>query len=100
VSGLLHMLRKGERMITEEMRKGRIIGDFLSLTNSSDNHKLFVEMVKSMHRSLQQQFMGAVWMLIKSWAKDFEDGNYDLRNEETCKVCDEIVEKVGHERFP
>jgi len=56
VSGLLHMLRKGERMITEEMRKGRIIGDFLSLTNSSDNHKLFVE--------------------------------------------DEIVEKVGHERFP
>lgn len=42
------------------------------------------------HRTSQQTTMRLVINLIKSWALMYQERNFDLRNEATCRICAEI----------
>ncbi len=58
-------------------------------------HDSFVKQITHRaHRTLQQSIGKLVFALIKGWAEMFDSGQYDLRNEHTCKVCKEIVSKL------
>ena len=37
------------------------------------------------HRTLQQSFGGGVLLTIDGWADAYQDGTYDLRNEDICR---------------
>ena len=55
--------------------------------------KVFVEKVTlRLHRSLQQSVFRLFYRCIRSWSECYDNGNYDLRNEATCKLSHEIVE--------
>jgi len=63
-----------------------------SFVNSFDDtsKKEFAKNMASLHRTLQQSFMNVVVSFIIEEAKNYESGNYDLRNEFTCKMAHEI----------
>ena len=71
-----------------------------SLSNFVNNYdrsgnKVFVEyIVHRTHRSLQQSVFRLFYACIKEWSKCYEDHNYDPRNENTCRMCSEIVETM------
>lgn len=53
------------------------------------------KIVRNEHRTNQQMIAAGVFALIKQWAEDYKSGNYDLRNEETCRVAFNMVDKVN-----
>lgn len=59
--------------------------------------KEFVEFVMMDHRTLQQSMMRLFLGCIKAWAEKAEKGEYDLRNEQTCKLCQKIVARFDNE---
>lgn len=58
-----------------------------------------VDATKRQHRTLQQAFMRFVVALLKDMAERAKSGQYDLRNEASVKLAQEIVEKVPYERL-
>lgn len=50
-----------------------------------------IEAMNREHRTIQQLFAPHVFALIENWAAQFRSGNFDLRNEETCRRCDELI---------
>ena len=59
----------------------------------------FVEEVEQLHRTLQQLLFGMIMALIQHWARAYEAGTYDERNEFTCRVAKMIVEAVPDMRY-
>ena len=57
----------------------------------------FVGCVMRDHRTLQQSMFRLFLGCIKEWAKKAEDGEYDLRNELTCKLAQKIVARFDDE---
>jgi hypothetical protein len=55
--------------------------------------------VKFEHRTNQQIIAGVVFALIKQWANDFENNNFDDRNKVTVTLSARIVEALGDD-FP
>ena len=51
------------------------------------------EALQGHHRTLQQSFTRVVIEYLKLQAQDYEDGHYDLRNEETCKWAHRLREE-------
>ncbi len=50
------------------------------------------------HRTLKQNFMRLMTHFIDEEAKNYDKGNFDDRNEATCKLCkkfQEILEREG-----
>lgn len=47
------------------------------------------------HRTRQQMFASFVLSVISKWAEKYDTQNYDLRNEETCRISSEIVSRMG-----
>ena len=63
--------------------------------------RVVVEVCNQEHRTLQQNFMAHVLVpLIKMWADMYDQGYYDLRNEETCKTCYELYKLLKNKVFP
>ncbi len=57
--------------------------------------------VQMQHRTLKQSFMRCfIVPIIKEFAKSYREGNYDLRNEATCKTCVELEEVLKDKGFP
>jgi len=70
----------------------REIADFVN--NMSCNTKAFVEAMGNEHRTLQQSFTSLCFEWIRHCSKKYEDKNFDLRNEWSCKVSNDILKKV------
>jgi hypothetical protein len=49
------------------------------------------ELTNREHRTLQQSAGGLMFKVIEKWAKDYEKGQYDGRNEYLLKTCSKIV---------
>ena len=49
------------------------------------------------HRTRQQLFASFVLSVISKWAESYASENYDLRNEETCRISSEIVSRMGED---
>lgn len=59
------------------------------------------EAIQPQHRTLKQGFMRDVIVpIINQFAKDYDNGYYDLRNESTVKVCKKLSETLEQEHFP
>ena len=43
------------------------------------------------HRTLQQNKMRLIVEMLKVWDEDFINNNYDIRNEQTCRVANKIM---------
>ena len=44
-----------------------------------------LESVSRLHRTEKQNLGSLVFALVGDWARDYESGNYDARNEATCR---------------
>jgi len=53
----------------------------------------FAEIITTDHRALQQYAFNTFIACMKIWAKNYEKGNYDARNQFTCKMSHEFIEK-------
>jgi len=51
-----------------------------------------LEAVSRLHRTEKQNLGSLVFALIGEWSRDFENGNYDARNEATCKMAFAMVQ--------
>ena len=69
------------------------------LTWSNDDLIHLSREVKREHRTNQQMIAGFVFQLIKQWANDFENNNFDDRNRATVTLSARIVEALGDD-FP
>lgn len=58
------------------------------------NKEEFIEEMSYEHRTLQQCFTNLCFAWIRKCAEKHDDGNFDARNEWSCKVSKQIVEKV------
>jgi len=62
--------------------------------NMSMDAKKFVEEMSNKHRTLQQTFSNLCFAWIRKCAENHQNKNFDLRNERSCKVALEILQKV------
>ena len=69
------------------------------LTWSNDDLIHLSREVKREHPTNQQLIAGFVFQLIKQWANDFENNNFDDRNKATVTLSARIVEALGDD-FP
>ena len=69
------------------------------LTWSNDDLIHLSREVKREHPTNQQLIAGFVFQLIKQWANDFENNNFDARNKATVTLSARIVEALGDD-FP
>jgi hypothetical protein len=84
--------------INERKRKERIkniVNDLFDELNKMGNEEKvgehFIEAIRYQHRTLQQNFFGHVVLpVIKDFAKRFDEGNYDMRNEASCSTAKKI----------
>ena len=65
-------------------------------TRKNDN-ELLANLITNDHRTLQQLTFNFMMICISKWAKAYEDGRYDLRNEYTCKKSYEIMKSLNNE---
>ena len=72
------------------------------LTNGGGDEyrKTFVGRLCSMHRTLQQKFIGEVVIpIVRNMANKLSNGDVDPRNEYACKVCKAMLNGIAKE-FP
>ena len=53
-----------------------------------------LEAVSRRHRTEKQNLGSLVFSLIGEWSRDYENGNYDARNEATCKMAFQMVHSL------
>ena len=77
-----------------------LVSDVLNVMGNRQFIKDFTEVIcHRTHRTLQQGVMGVATSLIAQWAEDFKAGNYDGRNEATCKLCNKIMESHAEDMW-
>jgi hypothetical protein len=59
----------------------------------------FADEIRRDHRTIQQSSARVIFTLIEKWGADFDSGNYDLRNEDTCRLCAGIMRRAGKKGF-
>ena len=65
----------------------------------STGSSFFSTEVKFEHRTNQQALAGVVFSLIKQWSNDFDNNNFDDRNNATVTLSSKIVKALGDD-FP
>jgi len=70
----------------------KAMSDFVN--NMTCDKDTFIETMGREHRTLQQSFTSLCFAWIRHCSKNFEDKNFDLRNEWSCKVSNEILKKI------
>ena len=82
----------------EGNKRAEEVAEVLSNFVNSYNRTYFTSFVDNIthrtHRTLQQLIFRLFYMCIKSWAVCYEKNEYDLRNEDTCRISSEIVEHL------
>ena len=51
--------------------------------------------VSRLHRTEKQNLGSLVFALVGEWARDYENGNYDARNEATCKRAFDMLQGLS-----
>ena len=85
--------------IMEETRGTILAKEFGNYANSfNPDREGFVKGIRNEHRTLQQEIMRTFVELVNAWSKDYEDGRYDLRNEQTVILANEFS-KIAKESY-
>ena len=79
----------------EKFERASQIADSLSSAGNQARYRDINEILESvsrLHRTEKQNLGSLVFALVGEWSRDFENGNYDARNEATCKMADAMVQ--------
>ena len=80
---------------TPEERATKAATDFMRAVNEmSFDNETFARAVRREHRTTQQAAMRTFVSVIRQWAADHETGNFDLRNQDTVAIANDIVQAV------
>lgn len=82
---------------TDVKKVGNLVEDYVN--NMGYEPEKLAQHFAGMHRTLQQCFMRVVICFLKIQAKAYEEGDYDLRNERTCKLCKDIVDRYSDDLY-
>jgi hypothetical protein len=86
-----------KQMTTDKKIDAKDVVKFLTWSN--DDLIYLSREVKREHRTNQQIIAGFVFQLIKQWSNDFDNNNFDARNQATVTLSAEIVKALGDD-FP
>jgi len=86
-------------MITAEDKENlkRIANELTGIVNGGrqEHYEYFIEQLNCKHRTLQQSFMRNIIIpMLKKWAGNLDKGWYDLRNQATCQLSQDIINKA------
>lgn len=85
-----------ERDLADEKWAGEAVQNLTNFVNKyTCPEKVFARLMMNEHRTLQQSTMRLFMATIEEWSKQ---EHYDLRNEQTIKICKKIMEALGDER--
>jgi hypothetical protein len=79
---------------TEKLQQAASVADALSSAGNRARYRdinEILEAVSRLHRTEKQNLGSLVFALIGEWSRDYESGNYDARNEATCKMAFNMV---------
>ena len=88
--------------LADGTKAGLFASDVVGFLRSCGYEKPLKELLEEVHfdhRTNQQAIAGVVFSLIKQWANDFENNNFDARNKATVTLSARIVEALGDD-FP
>ena len=87
--------KKANRAMNDLFDCVNVIGGEQEVTDA------MLDAVSHQHRTLKQAMMRAVIIpFINSFARTYEENNYDLRNEASCKLCHELKKITDRHRLP
>jgi hypothetical protein len=78
----------------DKKKLAKFVEDFSTAVNmfmGKEELKATASACCSDHRTLQQNKMRLIMEMLKVWDNDFVNGNYDMRNEQTCRVANKIM---------
>ena len=81
--------------VQEKFEQATQVADALSSAGNRARYRdinEILEAVSRLHRTEKQNLGSLVFALIGEWSRDYESGNYDLRNEATCKMAFNMVQ--------
>ena len=68
--------------------------NFLNFERDSSVLLTLVETITRAHRTLQQSMAFLFWRCFEKWAEKWKEDDYDLRNEDTCKLAHLLTKHV------
>lgn len=88
-------------MAEVNIRDGKDMAEAMSafVNSFSIDEKGFIKEMANKHRTLQQSFTRLCWEWLKTLSAMYEKGNYDLRNEASCKLANKIVKQFKEEGY-
>jgi hypothetical protein len=81
--------------VLDRLEQAEQVADGLRVVANQARHRDINETLKAvsrLHRTEKQNLGSLVFALIGEWSRDFERGNYDARNEATCKMASAMVQ--------
>jgi len=81
--------------VNEKFEQAASVANALSSAGNLSRYRdinEILEAVSRLHRTEKQNLGSLVFALIGEWSRDYESGNYDLRNEATCKMAFNMVQ--------
>ena len=69
----------------------------LNSMTSGEDERAMISVFTGEHRTLQQKLGGLFINTFLVWAENYEKENYDMRNEELCKIAKMIKDKLEAE---
>jgi len=76
------------------------LSNFVNHAGNDEKQKFVEQFTNRTHRTLQQQGMDLFLRLCEAWAKKYDEGVYDGRNEYTCRDAKTISESLNGMRMP
>ena len=83
--------------VNEKFEQAAQVADALSSAGNLSRYRdinEILEAVSRLHRTEKQNLGSLVFSLIGEWSRDYENGNFDLRNEATCKMAFQMVHSL------
>jgi hypothetical protein len=83
--------------VNEKFEQAAQVADALSSAGNRARYRdinEILEAVSRLHRTEKQNLGSLVFSLIGEWSRDYENGNYDARNEATCKMAFQLIHSL------
>jgi len=83
--------------VNEKFEQAAQVADSLSSAGNLSRYRdinEILEAVSRLHRTEKQNLGSLVFSLIGEWSRDYENGNYDGRNEATCKMAFQLIHSL------
>ena len=81
--------------VQEKFDRAEQIASVLASAGNQASYRDVTEIVQAvarLHRTEKQNLGSLVFALVGDWARDYGEGNYDARNEATCKRAFNMVQ--------